>query len=182
VQRRGIYAPFTVAGDIVVNGISASNYIALPPAFQTHVSFDQQHWIQHGTYTPYRLYCLAVGCDNEARDETTGFSVGTAMWLPLLRWLEDHSRVILPIFLYIVAVPGYWALLLAEQAILNMGQLVAVLLGYWVWKKQMSKQERSSAASEHGRIHKEGAVRLNLLPPPTFGSLLFFQLASAEIF
>ena len=33
VLRHGAYAPFTVSGNIVVNGVSASNYIALPEAF-----------------------------------------------------------------------------------------------------------------------------------------------------
>ena len=116
VQRRGIYAPFTVTGDIVVNGIAASNYIALPSAFQTLLSFEQQHWIQHAAYVPYRLYCLVLGC-RETRDEATGLSVGIVMWIPLLRWLESHSQVILPVFLYMVAIPGHWALLLIEQAI-----------------------------------------------------------------
>lgn len=137
VQRHGIYAPFTVTGDLVVNGIAASNYIALPPAFQTHMSYAQQHWIQHGTYTPYRLYCLAFDCKHEARDEATGFSIGTAMWLPLLHWLEGHRHVILPSFLYLVAIPGHWILLLVEQAIFNIGHLLAVAfaLGYFFKKK-----------------------------------------------
>ena len=156
IQRRGIYAPFTVSGDIAVNGIVASNYIALPPAFQKRISFDQQHWIQHGAYAPYRIYCLAVGCDQEARDEVTGFSIGTTMGLPLLRWLENHSQVILPVFLYVVAIPGYLALLLVEQTVLNVGQLTAVLLGYWIWKKQ-NNNRKSRSEKREGDLKKPSA-------------------------
>ena len=60
VQRHGMYAPFTTSGTIVVNGLIASNYIALPPVFQSHISFGEQHAWQHVAYTPYRVYCSWV--------------------------------------------------------------------------------------------------------------------------
>ena len=134
VKRRGAFAPFTVSGDIVVNGVVASNFIALPSSFQKYLSFEQQHWMQHAAYTPYRLYCGWVGCEDETYDDATGLSKAVTMWLPLLHWLELHSQVILPSFLYLVAVPGYWI-------VLRWVHLVAFMLGCYVWKKQASNKE-----------------------------------------
>jgi len=141
IRRRGIYAPFTVNGDIVVNGVAASNYIALPPAFQKLGSFEQQHWLQHAAYVPYRLYCsTGIGhCGGEHKDEATGYSKGTTMWLPLLHWLEKHEgSVFLTVFLYLVALPGQWALLMLERAVgmFSLVHAAAFLLGYWVWRQQ----------------------------------------------
>jgi len=136
IHRDGLYAPFTVSGDVVVNGVAPSSYIALPPAFQSNLSFEQQHWMQHAAYAPCRLYCgLVGGCENETYDEATGLSKGPTVWLPLLHWLEDHSQVVLPTFLFLVAVPGQWALLMIEQAVFNAAYIAAVVLRYWVWKK-----------------------------------------------
>jgi len=136
VKRRGIYAPFTSTGDIVVNGIVASNYIALPPTFTKHLSFDEQHLVQHGTYTPYRFYCLVTGgC--ESRDHATGLSIGVTMWLPLLHWLEEHSDAI-PLFLNLVAAPSHLSLWLLEQILLNAVSIIAVVLGcYFICNKQL---------------------------------------------
>jgi len=85
VQRSGAYAPFTTSGDIVVNGVAASNYIAFPPAFQDYLSHHQQHWIQHAAFTPYRLHCGLYGCETETYDDNTGLSKAVASLLPALR-------------------------------------------------------------------------------------------------
>jgi len=139
IQSQGIYAPFTSTGDIVVNGIVTSNYIALPPCFQRHfLSYNQQHWVQHVTYTPYRLYCLAVECKQETRD-SFGFPVGVKMWLPLLEWLEVQQHV-LPAFLYFVGWPCLCFLWLFEKVILNPIHTVAALLGYYfLWTRRYKR-------------------------------------------
>jgi len=150
VTRMGVYAPFTVSGDIVVNGVAASNYIALPESFQSHVSFDMQHSLQHAAYMPYRLFCgmsLLVGGDSckVNHEEQDGFSNGVWMWLPFLHWLEEHHSqgIFLPLFLYAVAVPVQWIILLLEQGLLalTMSHLVAALVGYMVWKNQLKKKK-----------------------------------------
>jgi len=138
IQSQGIYAPFTSTGEIVVNGIVTSNYVALPPCFQRHLSYNQQHWVQHVTYTSYRLYCLAVECKQETRD-SLGFPVGVKMWLPLLEWLEVQEHV-LPAFLYFVAWPCLYVLWLFEKVILNPIHTVAALLGYYfLWTRRYKR-------------------------------------------
>ena len=120
VKRRGAYAPFTNTGDIVVNGVAASNYIALPPVLQNLLSFKVQHWMQHVAYMPYRIFCGATGgCKQETYDESTGLSKAVVVLIPLLRWLEYHIEM--------VAMPNHWVLF-------NMAHLAAALLGYFAWK------------------------------------------------
>jgi len=92
VMRHGAFAPFTLTGDIVVGGVAASNYIALPPVFQDHqLSFELQHRMQHAAYTPYRLFCQFISsssCQDETYDESSGLSKAVKVWLPLLHWVE----------------------------------------------------------------------------------------------
>jgi Hint module len=55
VTRRGVYAPLTQSGEILVNGFVASNYVKqldLP----TLLSFDQ-HVFVHMLFHPQRLFC-----------------------------------------------------------------------------------------------------------------------------
>jgi len=127
VQRRGLYAPLTATGDIVVSGLVASNYVTLPPAFQTHTSFDQQHWIQHAVFVPYRAYCGFMGCKNETYDKLNGLPKAAGMWLPVLEALERHSIIVF-VFVHLVFIPAQWA-------ILNLWTLLAAVLGYFVWSK-----------------------------------------------
>ena len=117
VQREGLYAPFTTTGSIVVNGVTASNYIALSPAFQAAMSFESQHWLQHLAYLPYRLYCGTAGCQNETYHGETGLSGAVAMWLPFLHWVEAFLS---------------WSL---------SAHGLAATLVYLVWKQQQSTRQ-----------------------------------------
>jgi len=138
IHRQGIYAPFTESGDIVVNGIAASVYIALPPAFQSHLSFEQQHWLQQKYYSPFRLFCHVVGCK---ADETgdTGFPIGVSMWLPLLHWLECQNGIALRSFLYLVAIPLALGLQLLEYMFFNVWRVIAAILGFSYLMKRLRK-------------------------------------------
>lgn len=99
VSRRGAYAPFTTSGSLSVNGIVVSNYVALPSTlFRSSDTFEQQHWLQHAAYLPYRVYCGFSGCEGEHYDEKSGLSQAVMFWIPLLHWLEHHRVVFQPIF------------------------------------------------------------------------------------
>ena len=55
------------------------------------MSFEQQHWMQHAAYAPYRLFCQFVSsssCQDETYDESSGLSKAVMVWLPLLHWVE----------------------------------------------------------------------------------------------
>jgi len=128
IQRHGIYAPLTVSGDLLVNGIAASNYIALPAAFQSQISYEQQNWLQHVSCAPYRFMCSAVmiDCKGETYDAETGYSRVVTMWLPLLRWLENQNQVVRSGILYLV---------------LNMAKLVTAVVGCIVYSRCKKKAQ-----------------------------------------
>jgi len=134
VSRRGLYAPFTATGDLVVNGVVASNYITLPEVFQSHVSYKQQHWMQHAALQPIRAFCGVLGCENETYDEATGYSKPVSLWMLILHWVQKiHNPVCMSVFLYLFAIPTLWLFL-------NMTHLVVALLGYYFWKKTANKK------------------------------------------
>jgi hypothetical protein len=94
VLGRGLYAPLTKDGDIIVNGVAASSYIAMPKAFQERFSFDTQAAIQHFGLGMHRGYCIWMGggCHNEAYD-SEGYPFAVTMWFPILKvlgWLLDN--------------------------------------------------------------------------------------------
>jgi Hint module len=59
IKRRGLYAPLTMSGDIVVSGIIASNYVDMLEEYQDMILYDQ-HFLGHIIFTPQRLFCTYV--------------------------------------------------------------------------------------------------------------------------
>jgi hypothetical protein len=74
VKRRGLYAPVTESGDIVVSGILASCYAAV----LSHTSLNQ-HFGAHAFFSARRLVCAAKFeiCENES------YANGFPDWMPL---------------------------------------------------------------------------------------------------
>jgi len=64
VQCHGSYAPLTTTGNIMMNGVLASNYVSCA-WLQGHLSGQTLHWLQHGGALPYHFFCGFVGCENE---------------------------------------------------------------------------------------------------------------------
>lgn len=59
-KRRGFFAPATVSGDLVVSGVTASNYVTFLAASAVH-----EHHIAHAFLAPLRWYCQLTTCDEE---------------------------------------------------------------------------------------------------------------------
>ena len=140
IQSKGVYAPFTMTGDIVVNGILASNYIALPMSFQNNslvaLSFEQQHWLQHAAYGPYRFYCRYMqksgGCQTEKYHKETGLSNAVMVWLPVLRGVES-----------LLALDARWWMKMMPTIV---HYFLVAAVGIYFWKYQHASARRISAA------------------------------------
>jgi len=77
IQRVGIFAPFTMSGALVVNGVVASNYVSLQDSevlsissLRTPLSF---HWLEHASLAPYRISVYLLGKRNYTED---GYDIG----------------------------------------------------------------------------------------------------------
>jgi len=143
VQREGAYAPLTTTGNLMVNGVVASNYVSRE-WLKSRVSGDTLHSLQHGSIIPYRLFCYWFGCDQESYDETTGFSPWVLAWFRLEQW-QLHLRPVAQIsFLTLLSVPAILASLLGKLLALQIYSvalhLVAAFAGYLVWKKTVKKE------------------------------------------
>jgi hypothetical protein len=82
VIRKGVYAPFTPSGSIVVNGVQASTFVSLQDSpylliggVSTGISYQ---WMEHTSELPHRLWCGHVAsCDNEE------YANGISTWVEL---------------------------------------------------------------------------------------------------
>lgn len=105
---RGMFAPFTASGKIVVNNVLASSYIVLEESPELNflgvfgISFQ---WVAHSSTFPYRVSCLYLrqgGCADEAYtseglNEWTAASLNAALWL--LELQNTFLKGLLSIFL-----------------------------------------------------------------------------------
>jgi len=111
VVRKGIYGPWTVSGDLMVNGVAASSYVFLD-AVEPLLSPGVQHKVYHMAVGPYRLWCSAKGCEDETYNEA-GMSKFAATMLPLVG--------------------------LADWLVQNWVQVLVVVAGWcFVWKKRFA--------------------------------------------
>ena len=139
VTRRGAYAPFTKSGNLVVNGVVASSYVAFPSAFESYLSHPQQNWMQHAALQPIRAFCAAFGCADESHDQDTGYTQPVMLWMRILVLAQHiNSPIFMTGFLYLFALPTLWLFL-------NMSHVAAALLGYYVWKKTNKKSNKKYA-------------------------------------
>jgi hypothetical protein len=86
VARQGVYAPLTLGGNVVVNGVVASSYVALEE--DAKESFMSHHTLVHIALSPYRLACNGVSAQlcNERFSNEDGMPYYVDFGLGLLRW------------------------------------------------------------------------------------------------
>jgi hypothetical protein len=108
VVRKGVYAPFTPSGTIVVNGVLASSYIAFQDSHSLIIGpFSLSHqWLAHTFQFPYRVWCYHLGsCTEEHLPVTTGISLWVDRPLNTCLWfLKQHvfikCTLLLPLFVF----------------------------------------------------------------------------------
>jgi len=89
VQRKGLYAPFTSSGSLVVNGVLASSFIDVLP------SVGNSQWIAHTGEFPHRFWCTTVAdCSSESYDEQGINYYWGRLPMNFLAWLSTQNKVV----------------------------------------------------------------------------------------
>lgn len=144
VKRNGAFSPLTFEGTLIVNGVVASNYVSRE-WLKSWVAGDLLHFFQHGGVAPYRLFCSLFGCQEEAYDETTGFSAWVQFWYRVEQWqLRRLGRAARATFLSFFAVLALFSDLVGKLLSFSTSTVVTHLIaayvgGYLVWNKNGKK-------------------------------------------
>lgn len=101
VTRRGLYAPLTLSGDIIVSGILASNYVDV---LDRKLAFNQ-HVLGHTIMAPKRLYCqyFMDKCKNETYIDGYGF--WAYMIIHCAGFMEKHLGWFLTVIVAVLSPP-----------------------------------------------------------------------------
>jgi hypothetical protein len=102
VVRKGVYAPFTTSGTIIVSNIKSSSYIAFQDSdclvvggWKTPLSFQ---WLAHGSQSPHRTWIQLFGVKDEAYSD-----MGMSSWIAgphlLGDWYLEQSSAVMILLL-----------------------------------------------------------------------------------
>mmetsp|Transcript_12842 Transcript_12842/g.19903 ORF Transcript_12842/g.19903 Transcript_12842/m.19903 type:complete len:475 (-) Transcript_12842:91-1515(-) len=97
VVRKGVFAPFTQSGTIVVNDVVASNYITFQDSEYLKIGSVQipftYHWLSHAFNSIHRLVVQMVGITQETYTEE-GISHWAGMPHKVFSWLLHQNSFI----------------------------------------------------------------------------------------
>lgn len=128
LKRRGLYAPTTESGNIVVSGLQCSSYVAL-----LHIPPGLQRIATHAMMAPLRMVCsVDFGiCENETYDDATGFSHWTFWVVKMALWLMEYHPII-QLSVVLAVAPCPFAFYFVEQLFLFPGvAYIAIRVGVW---------------------------------------------------
>jgi hypothetical protein len=107
VRLLGLYAPFTVSGQIVVNGILASTYISLDGS--QAISFCgmsvSHQWLENSFEFPHRIICYYFGYCHEDY-AVDGLSQWATISRKLAMYIRDQQGILRHVSLFALS----WAL------------------------------------------------------------------------
>lgn len=126
VVRRGVYAPFTATGTLIVNGVKSSTFIAYQGSetleiagFDTRISF---HHLAHAFEAHHRAWCRYISsCENEEYTKE-----GISLWVnaphQAVRWCFAQNSVAVgavavPAILCVICILGYLAHLMGAVVV-----------------------------------------------------------------
>jgi Hint module len=119
VIRRGVYAPLTFSGDLMVNEVCGSNYVAV----LDHDWIWNQHSIGHLLYLPHRTFCsfFLEACKEEKYINGYGYIAYLAVHVgSMINHVESYYVVIYLVFIPIsCAAIGMLGWLLLQQTAAN---------------------------------------------------------------
>jgi len=151
VHRRGVYAPTTTSGNILVGGVLASNHVT-NLSVKSYVTGQTLHLLQQGMILPYRVYCHVLDCQNETYDEVTGYSSYVMLWFRLVQWILGSHPVLRAFYLVLLAALcalGIFvgAITSASVGTINVFNVLAFSMGYYLWKKSWWHMVRFTSVS-----------------------------------
>lgn len=135
IKRRGVYAPLTESGDILVNGVLASCYAAV----HSHTPVNQ-HWEAHAFFSLHRLVC-AVNfrvCQSET------YTNGYPDWMsPMIHFaLSTGENAILQAGASIVGLPLITVAYILEQLMYSPILIVAIIVGFFAVKRKTKSKAK----------------------------------------
>jgi hypothetical protein len=105
VVRKGVYAPFTMSGTIVVSDIVASNYVAFQDSDRLVIggwtSPLSYQWLAHLSQGPHRIWVLVFGIG----EEETYTKGGMSTWIDGPHWLGQLFVVQHPLVMTLILIP-----------------------------------------------------------------------------
>jgi hypothetical protein len=170
VTKRGLYAPLTPDGTLLVNGIQASSYVSLQPtahefvewrqggtsATTTRTLLSQQNFV-HWATAPLRLLCPssrrpAILC--QPQDHTDGMPYYVYYGLKLAHWTDQQRSGMAQLVVFGLVMSCLLPFVLVESVILAvkttcstrsssmalMTILTSILGTWWVLKKKVSSK------------------------------------------
>jgi len=144
IKRKGAFSPLTTRGNLVANGIIASNYVR-GGSLLGQLSGETLHHLQHGGVLPYRLYCYMFGCEGESYEKNTGFSVWVQFWYNVERSMLEWPKFFQRAFLLLLILSAVLAVLLGQMltARATIAHLVISVVGYLVWRAAVRTTKRT---------------------------------------
>ena len=109
ISRKGLYAPLTLEGSVVVDGIVASSYVSFQKDSTEFVKVNgvntgvSHHIYAHWGLAPYRLFCegIAKGACGRVYDDI-GMPGFVRFAIKLTGFAGNHNGFVHAIFLYVI--------------------------------------------------------------------------------
>jgi hypothetical protein len=156
IKHRGLYAPLTETGDIVVSGVPASCYVHL----LDNVAPSIQRALSHTALAPLRIACGFdfSFCMNDANIQD-GYSANLAKLIQFgFRWM-DGSRFLQRLVL-IVCTPVFAGMVPLEKILSNVGLVATVIIVMIVvYMMASGQQEKIQCLNRVVRHHQSSSFK-----------------------
>lgn len=141
VHRRGVYAPFTPSGTIVVNNQVASNFVSLQDnlhvlhirGWSTGIS---HHGLAHAFEAPHRIWChYFFACDNSPQRLYHGISNWARLPMQFFLGLQQTStmvQMVVMLFIFVI-IGGFVAL---EWLVMNHVIVAVAFIVLFCWSRK----------------------------------------------
>lgn len=127
--KQGAFGPFTASGTVVVNGVTASNFVTLQDS--ENVKFGSidtgfsYHFLAHTFEMPHRMWCQYVSACREEKYTPEGISLWLAEPQMIAAWFFEQSMVTMGL----IGVPLLGILICMAHPVTTLVTLAAILVG-----------------------------------------------------